>query len=53
MLINRGALFVEGVCICEAESRSDPDSKQKTETELTFWHVLPYFVSFFIFEDPT
>jgi len=26
------------------ESRSDPNSKQKTETELTFWHVLPYFV---------
>jgi len=26
------------------KSRSDPDSKQKTETELTFWYVLPYFV---------
>jgi len=28
----------------ETKSRSDPDSKQKTETELTFWYVLPYFV---------
>ena len=26
------------------ESHSDPDSKQKLETELTFWYVLPYFV---------
>jgi len=26
------------------ESRSDPNSKQKTETELTFWYVWPYFV---------
>jgi len=26
-----------------AQSRSDPDSEQKTETELTFWYVLPYF----------
>jgi len=25
-------------------SRSEPDSKQKTETELTFWYVFPYFV---------
>ena len=24
------------------ESRSDPDSKQKTEAELTLWYVLPY-----------
>ena len=26
------------------KSRSDPYFKQKTETELTFWYVLPYFV---------
>jgi len=30
--------------IVEDESRSEPDSKQKTETELTFWCVFPYFV---------
>jgi len=27
-----------------SQSRSEPDSKQKTETELTFWYVFPYFV---------
>ena len=27
-----------------SKSCSHPDSKQKTETELTFWYVLPYFV---------
>jgi len=26
---------------CISKSRSDPDSKQKTKTELTFWYVLP------------
>jgi len=26
------------------ESGSDPDSKQKTEWELTFWYVLPDFI---------
>jgi len=28
------------------ESRSDPDSKQKTETELSFWIVLPAIILF-------
>jgi len=34
----------KGSLIPVTESLSDPDFKQKTETELTFWYVLPYFV---------
>ena len=29
--------------LSHTKSRSDPDSKQKTETDLTFWYILPYF----------
>jgi len=30
--------------IIQLRERSDPDANQKTETEFTFWYVLPYFV---------
>jgi len=40
------SLFVRADFCAEfvRQSRSEPESKQKTETQLTFWYILPYFV---------
>jgi len=42
LCVDRSLLCVNGFHMCVNKRRSDPDSKHKTETEHTFWCILPY-----------